>query len=414
MIVSLFIFKVSLLYAQAVHSVVRCDALPVSEKVALQLAGLQAQAALGDPGAATEQPTDNLYHDVDMFLPQRVKAARFNGGAESANWVPILMEAHRHYGRGLGELEAKAWYLRCVMQYPTYGSTLFPVAYKGYWVHGTPGGHLVLGINAGGLLLLKRGGGGSGVHEQTEAAAAETVLFQFPYPEVESILLDPRENFVTVTLRPSSNGVIDPMTVAREQQQRVFILETAAKAEIGALVASYCPTLASSNGIRSEASSSNGAAAPAVRKFHNKQITNEDRQRLNGQLVSCRRVLVDSNLLRKPVDDGGKGFIKNTLRKLSARKLEKLRAEALTNEQGEAYKGFPHIYWAFTKSTLTQTLTNIGEEEDEQSAIQIFGLILTYAGLITVNSGSNKEESNSSSGNVAGVKKVKIQHYVTF
>jgi hypothetical protein len=42
---------------------------------------------------------------------------------------------------------------------------------------------------------------------------------------------------------------------------------------------------------------------------------------------------VDSNLLRKPIDDGGKGFIKNTLRKLSARKLEKLRAEALTNEQ---------------------------------------------------------------------------------
>ncbi len=110
--------------------------------------------------------------------------------------------------------------------------------------------------------------------------------------------------------------------------------------------------------------------------------------------------MVDSNLLRKPIDDG-KGFIKNTLRKLSARKLEKLRAEALTNEQGEAYKGFPHTYWAFTKSTLSQTLTNM-VEEDEQSAIQVFGLILTYAGLMV----ANKEESNAASVGAVAVKKV--------
>ena len=147
------------------------------------------------------------------------------------------------------------------------------------------------------------------------------------------------------------------------------MLETPEKSEIGALVASYCPSLA--NWIRE-------AEAP-LRKL--KQITNEDRLRLQTQMVSCRRALIDQQSLRKPPDEG-KGFLKNTLRKLSTRKLEKLRAEALTNEQGEVYKGFPHTYWAFTKALLATTLTIMGEQ-DEAAAIEVFSLILTYSGLVT-------------------------------
>lgn len=142
----------------------------------------------------------------------------------------------------------------------------------------------------------------------------------------------------------------------------------------GNLVASYCPLLA--NWIRE-------ADAPRRRV---KQITNEDRLRLHQTLVTCRRALVDSNQLKKPLDEGS-SFFKNTLRRLSVKKMEKYRAEALANEQGEVYKGHSHVYWAFAKAALQQTLSAMCEQ-DETQALEVFHLILTYAGLIQHNKGN--------------------------
>ena len=102
------------------------------------------------------------------------------------------------------------------------------------------------------------------------------------------------------------------------------MFETSQKSAIGQLVASYCPALA--NWIRE-------ADAPRRRV---KQITNEDRLRLHQTLVGCRRALVDSEQLKKPGGDGaGTNIFKNTLRRLSVKKMDKYRAEALVNEQGE-------------------------------------------------------------------------------
>ena len=80
-------------------------------------------------------------------MPTRIKQARFLADRE---WIPILQDAHKHYGSGKAEVVAKVWYLSCVMQYPLYGCTLFAASYRGYWSYGN---QILIGVHSEGLCL---------------------------------------------------------------------------------------------------------------------------------------------------------------------------------------------------------------------------------------------------------------------
>ncbi|XP_064073891.1 myosin-I heavy chain [Vanessa tameamea] len=339
--------EVALLYAQAVHSVVKMDEFPVSEKVALQLAGLQAQVSLGEPPPSPPPPHTRAYYaHPDQFLPPRIAKQR-----PPHQWATILAQAHRQYGAGRAELTAKALYLSCVMQYPLYGVTLFPVTYKGYWAHGP---NVLLGVGAEGVVLVR--------------PADKVVLAEYPYTNIAAILMDPVDNGLTLSL--THHGQHDGL--------RCIVLECAQKAEAAWLMAAYSPLLG--GGLAEEAPR---RAAPAA-----------ERARLAAALRAARRALVDSALLRRPQDLSAGGFLRNTLRRLSKHRLERVRLDISAESQGECYKGFPAAYWCWARS-LPHSLTKLNEAE-EVAAMQIFKDIMSHAGL-TNNEGSTTNLANNNS-----------------
>lgn len=62
--------------------------------------------------------------------------------------------------------------------------------------------------------------------------------------------------------------------------------------------------------------------------------------------------------------------------------MEKLWAEHIgsLSDYGETYKGFSGSYWSFSRQSIVQSLSRLSEQ-DEQIALQMFQIILKYAGL---------------------------------
>ena len=60
---------------------------------------------------------------------------------------------------------------------------IFNLVFAGYWSYGN---QIVIGVHAEGILLVK--------------PDDKSILFEFPYTEIESLLLDPSDNFITINL----------------------------------------------------------------------------------------------------------------------------------------------------------------------------------------------------------------------
>ncbi|CAG9128401.1 unnamed protein product [Plutella xylostella] len=304
----------------------------------------------------------------------------------------ILAQAHRQYGAGRAELTAKALYLSCVMQYPLYGVTLFPVTYKGYWAHGP---NVLLGVGSEGVVLVR--------------PTDKVVLAEYPYSNIAALLMDPVDNGLTISL--THHGQHDGL--------RCIVLESPQKNEAAWLMAAYSPILA--NGLAdepprraapaSERSRLAGALKSARRalvdsgmlrrpsEMHTGNFLRNTLRRLAGALKSARRALVDSGMLRRPSEMHTGNFLRNTLRRLSKTRIEKVHIDSCNSRAGEVYKGFPPHYWGWAR-TLPHSLTRLNDAE-EVAAMQIFKDIMSHAGLST-SEGSTTNLANNNSVSSGG------------
>lgn len=125
----------------------------------------------------------------------------------------------QHYGRGKSELEAQVWYLTCVRQFPLYGCTLFPIIHRGHWNHTS---ETLLAVNMDGIKFIR--------------TRDKSVINVFKYSDIESINIDPNDNYITLELKNIPDN---------SSQQKCYMFETSQKEDVGSLIASYSPSHAS-------------------------------------------------------------------------------------------------------------------------------------------------------------------------
>ncbi|KAH9518288.1 TRAFAC class myosin-kinesin ATPase super [Dermatophagoides farinae] len=347
--------EVSLLYAQAVHSVVRLDEFPVSERIALQLAGLQAQVLMGD----FVEGRIRSYEDVENYISARVRRA---AGHSSMEWAVKIADAHRLHGYGKSSLVAKVWYLSLVMQYPLYGAALFPVQYKGVLaIFGNM--PLLLGVHSAAILVV--------------AAADKRVLATYRYSDIETLTIYPTESLLTLKMfKETPDG-----------SNKCLTFETLQKEEIASLVAAYSPQHAAGFTFGMANAMVDVLSTPVANQRPRRllKMTLEDRLRLHTEVINCRRALVTANIMRKPAAEHQTKW-RTTLRRLgrsskSNSKNNQINLDDDDYSHDEILRNYPRPFWAYIKEPLVSSLLVISDPDLEAAAVTMFEQILSYSGL---------------------------------
>lgn len=317
-----------LVYAQAVHSVVRADEFPVTEKVALQLAGYQAQVLWGEPNANQM----SRYDDVPSYLPWRIMAMARTTTKDQ--WMEKLYHAHKEFGSGKTDMQVKVLYLTAVKQYPLYGSTSFDVTYKGFWAFPN---RLFLCVDFQGFKLV--------------ATRNKEILAEYEYSALRSVEVNDYEDTITLNMVPGSLG-----------DATYFMFHCPRKDDIANLIASYSPKHRNWKQI--------GLAA-----VNKKKLGDDEIHEMQSELQAAQMALAATGILLKPANSKG-GFLATTLRRKSSSK-SKVKDE----DGGNLAEIYDRRYWSYSKTKMQQPLTVMSSDENTEIATKTFGSLLVFAGL---------------------------------
>jgi myosin-7 len=326
-----------LTYCQAVYSVL-ADEFPVTEKVALQLAGLQGQVLFGE----YEDGKMNRYDDLEQFLPARIINNRGIVPPRSREgWKMEIADAHAKFGTDKTDMQSKVLYLTAVKQYPQYGTTFYPCTYKGFWSHPNK---VFLAIDKDGFAFV--------------SAKTRVTLQTFTYAQLQHMEVDMAEDTITLSMKPTKRSD------GKGEEQQHFTFQTSQKEDIALLIASYSPV------------HRNWSQAEVV-KAKDVHTDDYDKAKLYEEVWEARKRVTKEVPLRKPDSGKSSSFVAATLRRMpSSKKMDNVKKK----RDDEYEKTWPKSWWSYSKNKLTHSLTVL-ENDDEDIALKMFMSILIFGGM---------------------------------